>query len=95
MYGLPQARIIAHDRSQKNLKNHRYQLVNFTPGLWTHKSRPISFTLIGDDYGIKYVGKKHADHQLQALQNSTKSQSIGKVSYIVHSRSSGFTKKIM
>jgi hypothetical protein len=26
-----------------------------TPGLWTHVSRPISFTLVVDNFGIKYV----------------------------------------
>ena len=29
---------------------------------------PISFTLIVDDFGIKYVIRKHADHLLAALQ---------------------------
>ena len=33
-----------------------------TPGFWTHKWRPISFTLLMDDFGVKYVGKEHANH---------------------------------
>ena len=24
------------------------------PGLWSHKTRPITFTLIIDDFGVKY-----------------------------------------
>jgi len=37
------------------------------PGLWHHKTRPIKFCLVVDDFGIKYVGKEHADHLLHAL----------------------------
>ena len=33
-----------------------------TPGPWRHKLRPILFCLIADDFGIKYVGKRHAYH---------------------------------
>ena len=34
----------------------------------THLSRPISFTLVVDDFGIKYIGKEDANHLLAALQ---------------------------
>ena len=30
---------------------------------------PISFCLIMDDFGIKYIGKEHADHLIQCLHN--------------------------
>eukprot|EP00804_Cyclotella_cryptica_P011478 CCRYP_016405-RA/>CCRYP_016405-RA protein AED:0.32 eAED:0.32 QI:0/0/0/1/0/0/3/0/516 len=39
-----------------------------TPGLWKHTTRPVSFTLVVDNFGIKYVGKEHADHLLNALK---------------------------
>ena len=38
-----------------------------TPGLYRHVSRPISFTLVVDDLGVKYVGKKHANHLVNVL----------------------------
>jgi hypothetical protein len=38
-----------------------------TPGLWLHKTRPISFTLVVDDFAVKYVGKHHAEHLRNAL----------------------------
>ena len=38
-----------------------------TPGLWRHKWRPIQFCLLVDDFGIKYVGEKHALHLKAAL----------------------------
>jgi len=30
-------------------------------------TRPIEFTLVVDDFGVKYVGKQHADHLLKTL----------------------------
>jgi hypothetical protein len=38
-----------------------------TAGLWLHKMRPISFTLIVDDFAVKYMGKQHAEHLQNAL----------------------------
>jgi hypothetical protein len=35
--------------------------------LWLHKTRPISFTLIVDNFAVKYVGKQHAEHLRNAL----------------------------
>ena len=39
-----------------------------TPGFWLHKWRPISFTLIVDDFGVKYIGEEHANHLLAVLK---------------------------
>ena len=39
-----------------------------TPSLWKHITRPIQFTLVVDDFRIKFVGKEHADHLLSTLQ---------------------------
>ena len=68
MFGLLQAGRIAYGRLKIHLEKHRYQPVKFTTRLWTHKSRPVSFTLIVDDFGIKCVGNKNAEHLIQALQ---------------------------
>ena len=40
----------------------RYQPVKLFPGLWTHKYRPIFYTLVVDEFIIKYVGKKHEEN---------------------------------
>ena len=45
-----------------------YSPCRLTPGLWTHKSRPISFTLCVDDFGIQYFGRENAEHLLNALR---------------------------
>jgi len=70
MYGLPQAGILAQELLEKRLNAHGYQQSQFTPGLWTHKWRPIAFSLVVDDFGVKYVGKQHADHLLAVIQES-------------------------
>ena len=68
MYGLPQASKIAHDTLVNRLWTAGYYPVQFTEGLWRHVWRPISFTLIVDDFGIKFVGKEHAIHLLNILE---------------------------
>ena len=45
-----------------------YEPVAQTPSLWRHKYRPITFTLVVDDLGIKYVGDEHFNHLEQALK---------------------------
>ena len=38
-----------------------------TPGLWRHESRPTTFTLAVDYFGIKHFKKSDAEHLFQAL----------------------------
>ncbi len=68
MYRLPQSGIILQELLAKRLQEHRYSQSKTTPGLWTHEWRPISFSLIINDFGVKYVGEKHAQHLLQMVQ---------------------------
>jgi hypothetical protein len=67
MYGLPQAGILANQLLRKRLKPHGYYEVPNTPGLWKHTTRPTIFTLVVDDFGIKYVGDEHARHLIDTL----------------------------
>ena len=69
MYGLPQAGILANKLLKKKSKPHRYYKVDHTPGLYKHIWRPIAFTLVVDDFGVKYVGKEHAEHLFGVLKN--------------------------
>ncbi len=39
-----------------------------TPGLWYHKSRPITFTLVVEDFGVKYVNKNNVDHLIASIK---------------------------
>ena len=68
MYGLPQAGILAQELLEQRLNKHGYSQNKAVPGLWTHESRPISFTLVVDDFGVKYVGKENAMHLIRILK---------------------------
>ena len=68
MYGLPQAGIIAHKQLITHLATHGYHPTVHTPGLWKHSHQRIHFTLVVDDFGVKYINKDNADHLLTALQ---------------------------
>ena len=68
MYGLPQAGILANELLQKRLDPHGYYKVQHTPGLWKHESLPIQFTLVVNNFGVKYVGKDNALHLINALK---------------------------
>jgi hypothetical protein len=68
MYGLPQAGILAKQLLRKRLAPHGYTETKHTPGLWRHATRPITFTLDVDDFGIKYVGNEHAQHLITTLE---------------------------
>ena len=37
-----------------------------------HATRPISFTLVVDDFGVKYVRGRHLDHLINALRDQYK-----------------------
>jgi hypothetical protein len=67
MYGLPQAGIIAQELLEERLKAAGYTQSKLTLGYWKHKWRPISFTLVVDNFGIKYIGKEHVMHLIRVL----------------------------
>ena len=67
MPGLKQAGKIANNYLTKHLKRYGYQPCPVTPSLWKHNERPISFTLVVDDFGVKYVGKEHFQHLANSL----------------------------
>ena len=69
MYGLPQAGILAQELLEKRLLIAGYSQSKVTPGYWTHAWRPISFTLVVDDFGVKCINKDNVDHLLEVLKN--------------------------
>jgi hypothetical protein len=68
MYGLPQAGRIANDRLTAFLAPHGYAPVPITPGLWKHDSRDVIFTLVVDDFGVKYGHMDDAHHLMDTLK---------------------------
>jgi hypothetical protein len=67
MYGLKQEGLMANQLLQTRLAPFGYYPARHTPGIWLHKTRPISFTLVVDNFAVKYVGKHHAEHLRNAL----------------------------
>eukprot|EP00804_Cyclotella_cryptica_P028165 CCRYP_011030-RA/>CCRYP_011030-RA protein AED:0.16 eAED:0.16 QI:0/0/0/1/0.25/0/5/0/1115 len=67
-YGLPQAGILANKLLKQRLATDGYFELPHTPGLFKHISRPIQFTLVIDDFRIKYIGQQHLDHLLQTIK---------------------------
>jgi hypothetical protein len=69
MYGLPHAGILANNRLTKHLATFGYAPTKHTSGLFRHATRPITFSLIVDDFGVKYIGREHAEHLVSALSS--------------------------
>jgi hypothetical protein len=72
MNSLPQAGILAQNLLQKCLNQHGYHQSNVTPGLCKHDWQPLLFTLCVKDFGIKYVGREHANHLTKILKEHYK-----------------------
>ena len=69
MYGLPQEGKLAYNQLFCQLDPHGYALCCHTPGLWRHKWRIILFSLVVDDFGVKYIGRAHAEYLVTTLRN--------------------------
>jgi hypothetical protein len=72
MYGLPQAGLLANELLKKHLNKHGYQQSKLVPGFWKHDTRPIQFTLVVDDFSMKYIGEEHAQHLKNTLKEHYK-----------------------
>ena len=46
MYGLPQSGLLANALLEKQLNKQGYHQSKLVPGLWSHKWRPVQFTLV-------------------------------------------------
>ena len=68
-YGLKQSGRIAHDELVTHLLPYGYKPSKRTPGLWKHETKPISFILCVDDFGIRYIGENNLQHLQQALKD--------------------------
>ena len=68
MYGLPEAGLLANELLKKRLIKSGYYECQFTPGLYKHMWRPIIFSLVVDDFGIKCQGIEHARHLKKSLE---------------------------
>ena len=72
IYGLPQDSKLANTVLKEHLAPYEYFEVAHTPGLWQNITRPIAFSLVVDDFGVKYIHKDDADHLANSLKNAYK-----------------------
>jgi len=68
MYGLPLAGIIAQVSLEERLDKIGYPQSIIIPGLWTHATRPILFSLVVDDFAVKYTRREDTEHLMKALK---------------------------
>ena len=52
------------------LNKHGYHQSKIVPGVRKHNTRPISLTLVVDNFGAKHVGEEHAMYLMSVLRNS-------------------------
>ena len=74
MYGLSASGYIANQDLRKHLAKYDYYPTKRTPGLWKHQTRLISFTLVVDDFGIKYTNKDDINHLFKAIKDKALQQ---------------------
>ena len=67
MYGLPQAGLLAQQRLLYHLSQHGYHQTD-TSCLFQHTSNGTVFSLVVDDFGVKYTNKKGVDHLIHTLE---------------------------
>jgi hypothetical protein len=68
MWGLPQASILANKLLKKCLAPHGYFECKQMPGLWKHAPCPISFTLVVNDFGVKYMHQEDINHLIMCIK---------------------------
>ena len=70
MYGLPQAGRLANDQLVTKLAAHGYEPCPLTHGLWRHTTRHTIFSLVVDDFGVRYSTRADAEHLIAALKEN-------------------------
>ena len=67
-YGLKKSGKISHDDLVAYLKTFGYHKAPRTEGLFLHDTQEISFTLVVDDFGIKYTNKSDVNHLIASVR---------------------------
>ncbi len=70
IWGLPQAGILANKYLRGKLAPFGYYEHVSTPLLWYHETRPILFTLVVNNFGLKYVNKENIDHLIASIKKT-------------------------
>ena len=86
MHGLPQAEKIANDKLKLYLAKFGYESAPITSDLWRHQTRPPHFSVVVDDFGIKYELQEDITYLLNALKSiyNISEDWYGKLYYILN-----------
>ena len=68
IYGLPQAGRLANIKLVTLLGKHGYHQCPNTPLLFRHVTSSVCFTLVTDDFAIKYTARADVDHLMSAIR---------------------------
>jgi hypothetical protein len=68
VYGLPQAGRLAYKKLRIFLEPHGYVPCPVTPGLWKHLDSDLMFSLVVDDFGVRYTHRAQVDRLLEVLK---------------------------
>ncbi len=60
---------MANKRLRRKVARFRYHKCVKTLGLWKHETRPLTFTLIADYFGVKYESKDDLDHLIASIKS--------------------------
>ncbi len=72
VWGLPQAGILTNKCLCRKLAPFGYYESVNAPGLWCHESQPLTYTLVVDDFGVKFVNKEDLDHLISSISTMYK-----------------------
>ena len=68
MYRLSQTGLLAQEQLIESLGEYGYYQSKVVPGLWHHTTRPITFTLVVDNFGVKYTSEEYAQHLMSVIK---------------------------
>ena len=71
-YGLKQSGKIAHNNLVKHLNKYDYVQAEHIDGVFVHKLWDISFTLVVDNFGIKYTNKDDGNYLISIMRSKYK-----------------------
>ena len=68
IYGLKEAGYLSNMELKRILAKEGYVPSKFTPGLFMHNTRDITFSLVVDGFGVKYTNKANTDHLIKTIE---------------------------
>jgi hypothetical protein len=70
IYGLPHAGKLANEKLVKVLATAGYREAKNTPCLFTHDTNDVVFTLVVDDFGVKYTNRADVEEFIAVLEQT-------------------------